>query len=353
MFKKSGEKKLKKAKKIVSRHFEALAQDTIVEPMRGGASNRDYFRVFLPRMPVNNSCVLMLMDRAFRLESFDYYQLSELFRKINLPVPQILQEFSGQGGILLQDVGVSHLNDLVVDSPEDTVMIETLYKQAIDHLLVMQRRAGEYSQGVNAFGRAFDGKKLGWELDFTRKHFIKGFAGYPLKGSDKKTYQKFCSELCAQIAALPRVLCHRDYHSLNLMLWREQLYILDFQDARMGPRLYDMVSLLGDSYVDLGNTMRYSLLRYFAEKHPEYDADDMKRVYEEYTLIALQRHLKHLGTFGMLHKKGFAEAVKHIPLTIGYLRENLSKFEELEKPALLLGKVFDAALERYHSLNLE
>ena len=54
-----------------------------------------------------------------------------------------------------------------------------------------------------------------------------------------------------ELAAEPRVLCHRDYHSRNLMLHDEQLYIIDFQDARMGPDTYDLVSLLRDSYVDL------------------------------------------------------------------------------------------------------
>ena len=35
------------------------------------------------------------------------------------------------------------------------------------------------------------------------------------------------------------------------MLHEGQLYIIDFQDARMGPDTYDLVSLLRDSYVDL------------------------------------------------------------------------------------------------------
>ena len=35
------------------------------------------------------------------------------------------------------------------------------------------------------------------------------------------------------------------------MLHRGELYIIDFQDARLGPDTYDLVSLLRDSYVDL------------------------------------------------------------------------------------------------------
>lgn len=354
LFKKSSEDKLRKAEKIISKHFEGLAADSMVEPIQGGASNRDYYRVFLPRMPVNNTGILMLMNKRFNLKKFDYYQVSELLRKLRLPVPQIFQEFSSDGALYLQDVGQVHLHDLVTTAPEDTVMVEGLYRQAIDHLIILQTRAQHYSEGVNAFQRAFDEEKLRWEMAHMERYFMRGFCDLSLNGDDKTVFWKFIDELCQQIAALPRVFCHRDYHSLNLMLWMEQLYIIDFQDARMGPCLYDLVSLLGDSYVDLGSATRYALLKYFAEQHPEYDPEDMKKVYEEFTLIAIQRHLKHLGTFGYLYtEKGFEDAIRHVPLTINYLRENISKFEELQEPGDILRRLFDVATATYNRLNLE
>jgi aminoglycoside/choline kinase family phosphotransferase len=42
-----------------------------------------------------------------------------------------------------------------------------------------------------------------------------------------------------ELASEPRVLCHRDYHSRNLMLHGGTLHIIDFQDARMGPDTHD------------------------------------------------------------------------------------------------------------------
>ena len=69
--------------------------------------------------------------------------------------------------------------------------------------------------------------------------------------------------LIEALASEPRVLCHRDYHSRNLMLHDEQLYIIDFQDARMGPDTYDLVSLLRDSYVDLPEQTVDELIAYF------------------------------------------------------------------------------------------
>lgn len=353
IFKQSAQDKLRKAEAIIKNNYQGLADDAHIEPVYGGASTREYYRVFMPRVPINNTGILMLMEKPFNVDKSDYYQVSELLRKLNLPVPVIYQDFSRQGALLLQDVGQIHLHDLVNGSPEDTVLVESLYKQAIDHLITLQTRASRYSDGVKAFQRAFDEKKLGWEMNYTLKHFVKGFADYTFTSDEKKTYNTFIKQLCQQIAALPRTFCHRDYHSLNLMLWMEKLYILDFQDARMGPCLYDMVSLLGDSYFDMGNSMRYTLLNYFAEKHPDYDQNQMKEVYEEFTLIALQRHLKHLGTFAALHAKGYDEAIKNVPLTLTYLRENLSKFEELQQSAAVLSRIFDASLAKYHTLDLE
>ena len=59
------------------------------------------------------------------------------------------------------------------------------------------------------------------------------------------------------------MLCHRDYHSRNLMLHDGSLYIIDFQDARMGPDTYDLVSLLRDSYVDFTEAQVDALHRVF------------------------------------------------------------------------------------------
>ena len=55
------------------------------------------------------------------------------------------------------------------------------------------------------------------------------------------------TRLSTELAGLPRLLCHRDYHVRNLMLKDGKIYIIDFQDARQGPPSYDVVSLLKDS----------------------------------------------------------------------------------------------------------
>ncbi len=72
-----------------------------------------------------------------------------------------------------------------------------------------------------------------------------------LAASDREELDSELRTLSAELAAHPFALCHRDYHSRNLILCGDELAVIDHQDARMGPRCYDLASLLNDSYVSL------------------------------------------------------------------------------------------------------
>jgi aminoglycoside/choline kinase family phosphotransferase len=132
-------------------------------------------------------------------------------------------------------------------------------------------------------------------------------------------------QLVRTLAQEPRVLCHRDYHSRNLMLSDGRLWIIDFQDARMGPDTYDLASLLRDSYVDISEEDVDELLAYFlALAGRSGEAEDFRRRFDE---MALQRNLKALGTFGyQTTARANAVYIQYIPRTLRYARQQLHKY---------------------------
>jgi aminoglycoside/choline kinase family phosphotransferase len=141
----------------------------------------------------------------------------------------------------------------------------------------------------------------------------------------------------ATLAAEPRVLCHRDYHSRNLMLHGGELYIIDFQDARMGPDTYDLVSLLRDSYVDLPEQTVSDLLAYFvALKGQTGHESEFRRRFD---VMALQRNLKALGTFGyQTTARRNPVYIQYIPRTLRYVRNNLENLPEYARIRELLAE---------------
>src|SRR5207247_2629220 len=161
-----------------------------------------------------------------------------------LPVPEVRAVDGARGIILQEDLGDLSLQEALKEASPGRR--EELYRQALDQLVVLQREAARAPQRAPCFQIAFDFEKLSWD-----KHFLEGYRKCELSVEDRAMIADGFHRLCSEISSWPRVLTHRDFHARNLMSYRDLLYWIDFQDARMGPPHYDLASLLRDSYVDL------------------------------------------------------------------------------------------------------
>ncbi len=133
------------------------------------------------------------------------------------------------------------------------------------------------------------------------------------------------------------------------MLHDGSLFIIDFQDARMGPDTYDLASLLRDSYVDIPERELDDLMAYFlALKRGAAAAPGDGATVEfrrRFDLMAVQRNLKALGTFGyQTTTRHNPVYIQYIPRTLRYVRTNLEKYERFAG----LRELLAAHLEELH-----
>jgi hypothetical protein len=229
------------------------------------------------------------------------------------------------GVLALQDLGdVTLQAHLGAATQEEHA---ALYRQSVALIATLQKRGAELeSPDYLPFGIAFDVDKLTWEMDFFIKHFLEAYRGVVLAPDARAELRAEFAGLVETLASEPRVLCHRDYHSRNLMLHDERLYIIDFQDARMGPDTYDLVSLLRDSYVDLPEQTVAELIAYFLAIKGQSGQEATFRA--RFGLMALQRNLKALGTFGyQTTARRNPVYIQYIPRTLRYARTNLEQLD--------------------------
>jgi aminoglycoside/choline kinase family phosphotransferase len=308
---------------------------TTVVPLTSDASDRRYFRVIRP--DGEPSLVLALHAGPIEFASLPFANVARLLRQVPLPVPRVLGH-SDPLGIVAQD----DLGDVTLQAHLGAATLTehaALYRQAVTFLELLQRRGAEIDpDGYLPYGVAFDVEKLTWELDFFVKHFVEGYRGAALSAPARSELAREFGVIAEELAAERRVLCHRDYHSRNLMLHAGSLYIIDFQDARMGPDTYDLVSLLRDSYVDLEDLDVDDLIAYFlALKGVSGVATDQFR--RRFDVMALQRNLKALGTFGFQTITRLNPVyIQYIPRTLRYARTNLEKYPRFGRLRELLAE---------------
>src|SRR5262245_8832607 len=298
-----------------------------VLPLTGDASDRRYFRVLLDD---GLSVVLALHAGPIEFRTLPFANVADLLQQMRLPVPSILGHSDLDGILALQDLGdVTLQAHLGAASRTEHA---ALYREAVSLVDVMQSRGAHFDgDGFIPYRIAFDVEKLTWELEFFVKHFLVAYRGAQLSDSDRQDLMAEWSAIAEELASEPRVLCHRDYHSRNLMWHDGRLYLIDFQDARLGPDTYDLVSLLRDSYVDLTDLEVDELIAYFLALK-KLDPSQSGEFRRRFDVMALQRNLKALGTFGyQTTTRGNPVYIQYIPRTLRYVRTNLKKYDRFSR----------------------
>jgi aminoglycoside/choline kinase family phosphotransferase len=271
------------------------------------------------------SLVLAVYPGAIETGELPFVRVARLLAAMPIPVPTIVSSSDALGILALEDLGdVTLQQHLCEATPDDR---RRLYREAVTLIGTMQRRGRELaSDDFVPYGLAFDVAKLTAELQFFTTHFLEACRGAALTERARAALTREYAAIVDELAAEPRVVCHRDYHSRNLMLHRGRLYVIDFQDARMGPDTYDLASLLRDSYVDFTSEETESLIEWFLlqRRAGASDDHDFRRRFD---LMAVQRNLKALGTFGFQATSRRNESyLQYVPRTLAHVRANLERY---------------------------
>jgi aminoglycoside/choline kinase family phosphotransferase len=338
---------------LVRSCFGAATVVRQVVPLAGDASTRRYVRLWLDGPGAPASAVAMILaDRGIAMSSEElavftkapvelpYLNVHRLLAGIGVAVPQLYADTSGQGLLLLEDIGDISLWDAVQGQPDAIVL--SLYQEAIDQLLLIQidgtRRRDD---ACIAFQQAFDERLFLWEFEHFIEYGIERRLGRALPPAEAAVLRAHFAVIARRLDGQPRYLNHRDFHSWNLYVQDGKIRVIDFQDALLAPGPYDLATLLGDRDTPLvvGPDLESMLLQYYRRAWSERAAVDLdaREFADVYFLCALQKALKVVGRFYFLDiekkKPGY---LRFIPSTVRQIERILPRFPELVDVAGIL-----------------
>jgi aminoglycoside/choline kinase family phosphotransferase len=313
--------------------------------MPGGASTRRYFRV---RTPSGTAVAMFVPDGAKPEEiakesgvvtRWPFLEVRDLLASRDVDVPAIYGEDTERGWLLLEDLGDATLSAFLSAHPHRK---SDLYVRAVEDLARAQAALAQLPAESIVASRAFDEELLLWEIHHFREWGLEA-RGVVLSAEDRALFDGIAMRLARRIAAWPRAFVHRDYQSRNLMVRPNgALCWIDFQDALLGPRVYDLVALLNDSY------------QVFARPFVEERLDDYARIAgldraaraalgAEFERVTVQRKLKDAGRFVFIDRvKGNPAFLKFVEPTIAKVRASLACLphdEDMRDLASLLARL--------------
>ncbi len=288
----------KRVRNYAARYFAIESETIQLEALTPDASTRKYYRVSTASNAVQ-PLIVSLYATPFNPQSSAYLDVTRLFETAGLPVPKVLDVAGTDGIILQEDLGDVSLAQWMQNHPSEA---EAKLKEAIELIARIQAASAlALNSGSVASTLAFDEDKLMWELNYFFDHFFGSYRRAPLSDDDTSAIKADLQSIAAELAARPRVLTHRDYHAMNLMVDRHNtLRIIDHQDARMGPATYDLVPILVERRLEPANeTWVEAHIDYFNEMRVKHGVAAIAKdeLMYEFHLMTVQRQLKATGTF--------------------------------------------------------
>ncbi len=322
-----------------------LPLGTRVVSLPGDASNRCYHRIFLEKGPRKSLILMELSDpENFKVSeekvSGDLPSLQELpflniqrflFEK-KVGVPVVFHYEKSAGWLFIEDLGDQTLEKSIEKT--DPEVIQSLYQQAIDELISIQSCGHPIRQkDCIAFARFFDSPLFMWEFDHFLEFGIEARCGMKISDQDRTKMRSLFSQISEMLTKEPHCFVHRDYHSRNLMVHQNQIRVIDFQDALIGPMQYDLASLLRDSYVVLPDALVDSLVAYYLERKKTIENIHIEAgsFRESFDLMSIQRNLKAAGRFIYIDSiKKNPRFLPYVRPTLAHVKENLSRYPKLK-----------------------
>jgi aminoglycoside/choline kinase family phosphotransferase len=314
----------------------------------GGASVRRFLRV---RTRDGGSVVAMFVPiqshefekKAREGRRWPFLEVRDLLAAHGVRVPRLIAEACDERLILVEDLGET-LAQHLAHSPADR---EPLYRMAVRDLSRARRALADLPADSVVRERAFDRELLAWELEHFRAWALEA-REIALDPPDRAVFDAAAAHLTGAISALPRGFVHRDYQSRNLMVVKESdgstsLGWIDFQDALLGPRVYDLVALLGDSYQSFEPEFVAARLADFADGLG-LGPSERASLEREFAMVMVQRKLKDAGRFVYLDRElknpNFLRFVEPTIAKAQRALDRLTDEPKLRALSELLGRLF-------------
>ncbi len=262
----------------------------VIEPLAGDASFRRYFRIR------RGDATAMLMDAPPPNEDPQPFLRAAKWLDANgMRAPRILAEDTSRGLVLLEDFGLARMRDYLDQWPSDE---RDVYRAAVDVLVDLHRLpAGPFlDYGIPEYQRE---TKLLIDWYCPAQNLYVDGAGYA------EAWEQVLKPLAMR--QRPGVTVLRDYHAENIMLLGElhKQGLLDFQDALIGHRAYDLVSLLQDARRDVSAELEAEMFDHYLQKSGLQNSSQSaaEDFFADYATLGAQRNAKIVGIFVRLWKR--------------------------------------------------
>ena len=301
--------------------------------IKGDASIRKFYR----NTKKNSIIVFANVEKIKNLLIYD--SINKILIKNNIIAPKLLSQNYKKNYIEIQDLGNKTIYQTFTKNKKDYYLI---LKKVINVLNKIQKIKDKKVKNFN--NKLYKIKNYNNKVLFDETKLFNDWY-VPKKLNKKKIFQfkdKFNKEIKILLSKLKfknNTFVHRDFHVSNLIInSKNQIGLIDNQDALIGNRAYDLASLIDDVRYKTSNSLKDKVYNYYLKTNKNIHAKKFKN---DFDILSVLRNLKIIGIFMRLAERDKKKKyLKLIPYAWKMIDNRMNKNKELYNLKLLLASGF-------------
>ena len=251
-----------------------------IEELRQEASDRKYYRI-----KADNVSYVLADNFDKTDQSANFLYASKILKNSSVNVPEVLAFSEDLRFVLLQDLGDESLD--INDEYND----EKILEMALEQLSKIYFSDQDVLKSVTKESLLLQTNSF---MDFCREK--------KCSNDEIKSLENLRNELVHNLLNQQFIPSHNDFERRNLMMFEENLFVIDFQDLNMGPIGIDLASIMYEHSYEYPKALIDNLL----EKHlKDNGLNASSAELKDMIMHALaHRSMRVVGTFNKYFKEG-------------------------------------------------
>ena len=296
-----------------------------LKEIKGDASFRKFYRNKKNRSIV----VYAVKDKVKNLLIYD--AINKILLKNRILAPKLLGQNYKNNYIEVEDFGDDVLNKLLKLKKTNKILT---FKKILKILIKLQSIKDKHIinfENQKYIVMEYDNKTLSNEANLFCEWYTPRKLNIFKNKNFKKKYQKEIKKLISKLNFKNDTFVHRDFHVSNLINFKNNIALIDSQDALIGNKAYDLASLIDDVRIKTSNKLKNQILNDYLKTLKK---NEIKKFINDFEILSVLRNLKIIGIFTRLavrdNKKKYTKMIPYAWKMINYRIKNNKEFKNLK-----------------------
>ena len=296
-----------------------------LKKIKGDASVREFYR------NKKNKSIIVFAKKEKSKNLLEYDAINKILNKNKILAPRLISQNYRKNYIEIEDLGNETIFQVMKKKKINNFLVIKKVINILKKLQFIKNKKVKNFQNKDFIIKRYDQKILFNETKLFCEWYVPQILPKQKMTDFNSKFKNEITFLLSKLNYKNETFVHRDFHVSNIIYNKNNIGLIDNQDALIGNKAYDLASLVDDVRLKTSNQFKNKIYNYYLKINKGIKLDKFKNDFE---ILSVLRNLKIIGIFTRLSirdkKKKYLKLIPYAWEMINFRMNRNKTFKNLE-----------------------